>query len=98
MPAPPTHTPHMQDNLSATCLPPTTHTPHMQEEEMSLLESGGLGHSTGDEETLGGRSLADLRGSRGMSLEMRETGLSAVDTSGDLDLQGADLAETAEWN
>lgn len=31
-------------------------------------------------------------------MDLRDTGLSASDRSGDIDQLGADLAETAEWH
>ncbi|KAG2500100.1 hypothetical protein HYH03_001683 [Edaphochlamys debaryana] len=36
--------------------------------------------------------------SKGLSMDMRETGLSASDRSGDITDMGVDLAETAEWH
>lgn len=44
-------------------------------------------------------ALAWLQGVSGVSMDLRDTGLSASDQSGDLEqvLEEADLAETAEW-
>eukprot|EP00198_Chlamydomonas_reinhardtii_P005753 XP_001695089.1 predicted protein [Chlamydomonas reinhardtii] len=53
---------------------------------------GGAGSGGG----YGDRSLPF--GSKGLSMDLRDTGLSASDRSGDIDQLGADLAETAEWH
>lgn len=66
---------------------------HVQEDMRSSLDSDMMGRSANLGPSSGGAPR--LSHNMGLSMDMRETGLSASDKSGELDM--GDFAETAEW-
>ncbi|KAG2451105.1 hypothetical protein HYH02_004373 [Chlamydomonas schloesseri] len=67
----------------------------------SMDDGGTWGASGGGAGSGGGGGYGDRSlpfGSKGLSMDLRDTGLSASDRSGDIEQLGADLAETAEWH
>ncbi|GFR50782.1 hypothetical protein Agub_g13047 [Astrephomene gubernaculifera] len=66
--------------------------PNIYDAEMSIsasMDDSGWG---------GSREERPRLASKALSMDMRETGLSASDRSGDIEHMGVDLAETAEWH